>query len=508
MRIRRAAAALVLATLPAAPARADEFDDFRIPPHRALLWNGSVNVGGSRSHRANNISEDEDGNLQGQLATNGFWYYDSDPSYTELGASGFFGGTRDRSTRHQAFATPAPSTSLMDAIDAQRRLTEGFSVFAAHRRYPWAVPIGGSLSASGGASYAQSWRNGELEAEQRTPFSSIGQLRITSEERWNYATFFNGAAAVDFGRVRDATAVYEVMVLEDRLREAGVVRRALSPAARERLVAITYERFAMLEVRERPARTLWDAIERVLRDDGALGDEGLDGHAIFRAVEPYLGPSTTVDATGLPRSPVQRLRGARIGPTFLYQQAHIVSRIDASLFDQQTIDGLAQPPFEDSVHQRFDEHFDRPLGGVQASYHRPFGPQWQLDFTGDLLLPASEDELMLMSVERASMTFLVADRWQADARINHQWIDETRTTGATPGDRWSWNYGVTVRYYLEDHTSLELSANENQAWVRGEPGNVLPTTGPLHQYVRAGGVSLGLVYRFAGSFDAPAFPGP
>jgi hypothetical protein len=65
-----------------------------------------------------------------------------------------------------------------------------------------------------------------------------------------------------------------------------------------------------------------------------------------------------------------------------------------------------------------------------------------------------------------------------------------------------------VRYYLEDHTSLELSANENQAWVRGEPGNVLPTTGPLHQYVRAGGVSLGLVYRFAGSFDAPAFPGP
>ena len=51
-------------------------------------------------------------------------------------------------------------------------------------------------------------------------------------------------------------------MLEDRLREAGVIGRALSTAARERLAAITYERFAVAEVRERPARTLWEAIEQ------------------------------------------------------------------------------------------------------------------------------------------------------------------------------------------------------------------------------------------------------
>jgi len=41
---RRAAAALtiVLATTDPAPSRADEFEDFRIPPHRVLLWTGEA----------------------------------------------------------------------------------------------------------------------------------------------------------------------------------------------------------------------------------------------------------------------------------------------------------------------------------------------------------------------------------------------------------------------------------------------------------------------------------
>ena len=408
------------------------------------------------------------------------------------------GNSEGRSSR-LAISSPTPSSTLIDEEIHQRRMVEQIGANASLRRYPWAIPIGGSLVAAGGGQYFQAWGSDDFESQERSPVSSIDRVIRTSEERWQYQTFFSGTASVVFGRVRDATSVYEVMVLEDRLQEAGVIGRALSPAARERLAAITYERFALATVRERPARTAWSAIEQVLRDDGALVDAGLDGYSIFRAVEPYLGPSAGVDATGLPKSPVQRQRGATIGPAFRYAHFHATQRADESRFEQETLDGIVNPPLETSAHSTLEASLDEPVGGAQAAYHRPLGKEWQLDVGGEVMIPMAEDRLQLATFEQASLVYLVADRWQAEVDLLHEWIDEVRTRGATSGDRWRWDYGATVRYYLEDQTGVELRLRERQSWLRGDPG---------HSYQRFGSVSLGLVYRFAGWFDAPAFPTP
>ena len=503
---RAAALSLMLTATDPAPSRADEFEDFRIPPHRALLWSASLLASGSRNQQSDGVAEYKSGRVGGNAGTQWFWYYDSDPSYLSLSAAGSVGGTRNRTTDHLAYSTPVPTTYRREEEGRQRAMDEAFSVSLAHRRYPWAIPIGGSITAAGGGLYAQRWRTDDTEIEEFVPFSSRLQVSNLSEETWQYSTYFSGAASVVFGRVRDATAVYEVMVLEQRLAEAGVIGRALSPAARQRLVAITYERYAVSGIRERPARTVWDAIERVLRDDGALADGGLDGRSIFRAVEPYFGRSVGVDVTGLPRSPLLRLRGASIGPVFRYRQGHFVSRLDVSQFNQVTLDGVVQPPFESSTHDRSDNSLDEPEGGLEATYHRPFGPEWQLDLTGLLAIPLSDHELGLATVESAALSYLIADRWQAQAVILHQWNDETRTAGPTPGDLWFWQYGVTARYYLEDRTSLQLTFSERQDWFRGVPVTDPFMNGPAHQYRRSGELNLALAYRFSGWFDAPAFP--
>ena len=365
---RRAAAALtlMLATTDPAPSRADEFEDFRIPAHRVLLWTGSIDAGGSRSKSASDFTEIENGRFGASGATQWSWYYDSDPSYMALGASGTVGGLAEGSSRLNQFSF-APATSRIDEEFRRRFMNEGISANAALRRYPWEIPIGGSLVAAVTSQYGQQWGSDDVETQQQVPPSSLDRIVRTSDERWQHATSFVGTASVVFGRVRDATAVYEVVVLEDRLREAGVIGRALSPAARERLAAITYERFALGTVRERPARTVWGAIEQVLRDDGALVDAGLDGYSIFRAVEPYFGPSLGVDATGLPKSPVLRQRGAMIGPAFRYVHFHATNRLDQTRFEQVTVDGVADPPVESSVHTTDETNQDEPVGGAQAS---------------------------------------------------------------------------------------------------------------------------------------------
>jgi hypothetical protein len=109
-------------------------------------------------------------------------------------------------------------------------------------------------------------------------------------------------------------------------------------------------------------------------------------------------------------------------------------------------------------------------------------------------------------VEAATLHFIVADRWQAFANVFHAWFDETRTSGATPNDRWSWNYGAGMSYYIEDNLGLSLAVAGSQNWIRGTKVEVLPSGSQEHAYNRVSFISLGLTYRFAGWFDAPAFP--
>jgi hypothetical protein len=147
---------------------------------------------------------------------------------------------------------------------------ESWSLGGSHRRYPWAVPIGFEAAANLGGSYAQSWSAQDVRTFLLESGGSIETNRSDNVERWSYQNSVAASASAGWGRVRNATGIYDALVLEERLLGTGALTRALSPAARRRLADVMYLRGALDTVRERPGRFLWQEIERVLSEDGAL----------------------------------------------------------------------------------------------------------------------------------------------------------------------------------------------------------------------------------------------
>src|SRR6266487_6157599 len=93
-----ARASFVLTLLIPGVATADEFSDFRIPPNRALLWTGDFNTGASGHVSDQNLAESSTGHGSATLATNIFWFSDSDPAFTRLSASAGVLGDRSHGT--------------------------------------------------------------------------------------------------------------------------------------------------------------------------------------------------------------------------------------------------------------------------------------------------------------------------------------------------------------------------------------------------------------------------
>jgi hypothetical protein len=92
---------------------------------------------------------------------------------------------------------------------------------------------------------------------------------------------------------------------------------------------------------------------------------------------------------------------------------------------------------------------------------------------------------------------MIADHWEANGFVDYDRSllqDETSTLD----DRWSWVYGLSATWYIQDQLQLTFFAREQQ--VDQQP---LSFTNPSHGYTRAGSISLALTYRILGGFGAP-----
>src|SRR5262249_36178008 len=118
-----------------------------------------------------------------------------------------------------------------------------------------------------------------------------------------------GSASVGFGRVRDASVVFAVEVLEERLTATGALARPPSPEARQRLAELFFQRDEFSSPHTRPERFFWNEVERILRDDGALTGDAIGAESILLALEavrPLVPNSQSSDFV--------RFRGFFVGP--------------------------------------------------------------------------------------------------------------------------------------------------------------------------------------------------
>ena len=483
----------------AAAASADDYADFRIPAHTQTDWEMSLGAGGSRSSSSFNYLLDHGASrrssLNGSTSTGLAWLSDSDPSVTYFSAQGGLVGDRRWDASNALYDRSPIEILTIEDSRSTRNVGESWQLVVSQRTYPWAFPLGFSATVSGQGMYSQGWLHSD-----RWSLDDLPGLRTETRERarseaWRYEHLLGVSAGIGVGRVRDATAIYEAEILERRLQALGVLTRPLSAAARRGLAALFYQRGSVSSLRERPGRTLWKEVERILGDDGALAPQGLDPYAVLRAGEPLYAGAIARD--GLPSSPIGRLRGFFVGPLLSEIHIHNVIRGASSQFRQDIVNDTLQPPQDFSVGYRSDHSFDRVLVGGRGEFHRPVGPRWQLDGWTQVTVPVRKGDEGFDLASVATATSLLADRWLASASLQHQRrVHRSSPNGieVTDTDEWRAAYSVSGSYYLEDRLNLQLALTGNQGHSRS----------PFSESSGwSTGIQLSLGYRIMGRYNAP-----
>jgi hypothetical protein len=496
--------AIVLALLLSAPVAADDYADFRIPAHRLYGWTANLGSGAGLSAMGDGDQYGSSRFLDGNVSTQGFWLSDSDPGRTSINWSADASTYRSTQRNHGTSIDFTGSRQLILEFGSNAA-TEDWQASLERRIYPGRSGLALEGAAGAFGTYRQSWQHRDEDQRIIDPAPNQRSLNQDHQAIWRYQNGLFARVAVGLGRVRDATGVLDARVFEERLRRAGVLTRPLSPAGRERLAQLAYVQYGFARVHERAGKYLWREIERLLREDGAVSDSGVDPSAVLRAAERYVGGDGDPGSL-IPRSPVPRTVGTFAGLVVTAAHSHAIDRLTSDRFTQFSMNDTVVTESFYSQSSRFTSGTDALYGGGRIEYHRPLGPRWQVDAGEEVLFPLRPHRQGFELSSDLRVQAIVADRWTAGAQIGHtRSIEHARPKDEEPEvDRWRVDLAGNLAFYLEDRIQVLIRADHIQEMVRIPGGFSFIRPG----FARRGRVTLGLTYRFLGGLDAPGLITP
>jgi hypothetical protein len=358
--------------------------------------------------------------------------------------------------------TGVPTTSLASAerFDV-RTVTGSWFLSGGMRLYPFAPPLGIELSGSLQGIDDQTWRSFKTRTEELAGGSLTVSELEQSNTQWTFRENANLDASVGYGRVRDATPVFEVILLEERLSRDGVLARPLSRPARQKLADLFSLQTNFSIVHQLPDKFFWREVERLLREDDALGPAGLAAYDVNHASE----------ALVVARDAFFRRAGWFLGPVVSGTHQHVEYRLNQRSSRRVTQDGVVQVENSNTGSLKATDFSDKILLGGKGEAYWPLGSRTQLDlFEQAMVSRKGEDDLLLVTGS-FRLQHLIAERWFAEAFVSHsrQIVGEPQQFSA-----WSANAGGAVSYFLEDFCRLDLIAQ--QAWNGFESSAFSPTS--------------------------------
>lgn len=479
------------------PLAASDFDDFRVPDH--TWYTLSSELGGSwmNDRRVDVQRWLRTQSAIGNLGVRGTWAVDGDDHSFRIDALG--GGIYGWSDfinqeSYTGLSGTTPITIDSDVRGRDVNSTTQWLLAVEARRYPFEVPLGWMLRASG--AFNQNWRH-STSTLNWSYVDSTGRVRNMTGDEADAQTSgltLDADAALGWGQVRDATGVYEAYLLERRLREHGVIRRRLPESARIQLANLYTVRPRLGAAHDRPDRFFWREVERILEESGRLDRRNWDAFEIVRAEEPYT-PGR-----------MQRQRGFFVGPSIGLASRQVGGHIDQLHQGQTFLNDAPVSAFEYTISNEVHDSGNRIVPGLLAEYHMPFGMRWQVDASSRATSPTRDFAETFHVASQGSVWYGIADRWSLTGFVAHQCDVDVREPallvdpnaplpppGSVPNS-WTLNWGGALAFYIEDRTTLSLELRDS----RGKFDD--PRVGPeFHtSFVR-----LSIGYRFLGTVDAP-----
>jgi hypothetical protein len=500
--------------------RADDFAGFRVPKHYVYSVTGSADGTFRRNGNESNTGEYKGWYLNGAVEGQGHWLFDSDPLriWTLINANVTGIRSGNRSDTHDA-----NGRGLMR--ESQRSLTEDWTASADLRVYPDVIPefpLGLISSVNAGGGYDQQWSYQRSEWANDTEYST----RIGDSHAANYSYAITGNAGFGVGRVRDVSTVYDVYVVEKRLKESGVLRQALSRTARQKLINLIYFQGEYAAVHERPGKFFWQEFAAILKADSALTTTELDAYNLYRVAEPYFNISFGTDTednypgwrerhrSGSSYSNTYftgyfRQRGWFVGMLLFGSHHHQIRREEARTRSLNLNDNavVVDTVFRSSNRS---ESSDDDLGyGPQAEFHLPVGPRWQFDATTLLRIYWQDNQHSRRWESSIHASYLLADRWFGTAYASHGWSELDQPWGAEQryNKQWHVQLGSQLSYLLEDRISLYgrlYYTQSHSATIYQSPLSSSHTYGASNNME----IRVGIAYKFLGRLGAESLSAP
>lgn len=288
MRLQGAVPLLLVLAVPSL-ARASEFTDFRIPAHSWRSWNAATSGQWQIDSRSSPGETSRDRRPSADASVGVRRFHDSDPwrwdAGVEASARGHWSFTH--SDQYDQFPLGGPATSTVATARSQHgsSASERCALIAGVRGYPGDRPLGFEVRGSIRGDEDQDW------SHQLTVFQSSGSGGSSRQESasrtasWRYAETARLDFVAGWGRVRDATGVFDAQLLAERLCRDGVLGRDPSPAALRKLAELFTIEGAFSVPHDQPDRFFWREVERLLKEDGALAGDRIGAYASHHAAE-------------------------------------------------------------------------------------------------------------------------------------------------------------------------------------------------------------------------------
>lgn len=475
----------------AGAAHASEFEDFRIPDHWTRRWllsasglalSGTESGGGAESNP-----------MQGQGALRGYaqWSRDGESRAWGLALDAQLTGDRTlsewESVTEMSSPFGGPWLRLEEDDRFERRLSEALSGSVSVTEYPGRAPWAWWLSLGGIARWGQSWSNRVSTLVYVDPFAVTRYEDFDDAEAWTYDYSVSAGAGFGRGRVRDATGVYQARLLERRLEQDGLLARPMSESGRRTLAALFYARPGFSAPHELPDKYFLREVERVLRDDGALDERGLDAYAALHVLEPVLVARD-----------FRRRSGWFVGPSLVARHEHAIVRGSAWGLSRRIEGDTLTFEFPRRSSFSMDAKSDVVLAGPGAEYHRPIGLRLQLDAGASALFDVEGYRRETQISSAVTLGYLVDERWWLSGGVsqNRRIVDRD-----LDDSRWSTAASAAVAYRLVDRWWMRLGADQRQSRSTGV------FTGGPSRFVRQHRVSLDVSFQ-RGALDAPGLVDP
>jgi len=469
---------------------ADAFSDFRIPDHSWRSFGWDVFGSGSRNDVSSSSSQYDGSNSNVRLATAASWFRDAEHirSSRYLSASAFGSWTRERSQSLttgfdgiESFEDESRRTAPRDDLEGHIFGSTEWTLRPERRIWSYRI------AARGMAEWSRRAGSSDLDRVYTTPSSQIRDLAQNSQISRTARYSARTDLGISVGRVRDATAIFTVENMLERLRADGLLEREPSADAHRRLAGIFYASGGFAVVHDQPRRFQWKEIEQVLQGDGALRESGFGAYDLLKVLEPIQ----------VARNRFSRPVGFESGPIARYEHSHEIMRTTGTQFFERTIDGMVSGSSSSGYSDRLTSDQDAIRVGARAEWHRPLGLRTQVDAIAEAVFDVGEPEERWSESSRVSISRLVDERWFFTAVVVQSRDLDTEDYRVT---RWATQCEVVAEYFLEDRWSLSARLVQYQSRV-----DYNPTSDP--QFSRQSGVTLGLGFN-RGAFDAPGLIEP